>query len=121
MVGTARRSIIRVVLSVLFLSLSTEPAAMAGNVTVTDVRELAGFCEAYLQTYTDWIWTVVARIVAENGSDTTFGPLVSEERTFDTERASDDVTDASRRPMFQGSGGIHVYRLIRRLSRSHAP
>jgi hypothetical protein len=93
---------------------------MAGNVTVTDVRQLAGFCETYLQTYTDWIWTAVARLVAENESDSSFGPLVSEERRFDDERAADNVTDASRRPMFQGSGGIHVYRLVRRLSRSHA-
>jgi len=119
MARTARRSILRLVLSVLLPCLSAEPA-MAGNVTVTDVRQLAGLCETYLQTYTDWIWTAVARLVAENESDTSFGPLVSEERTFDDERASDDVTYASRRPMFQGSGGIHVYQLIRRLSRSHA-
>jgi len=119
MARTARRSILRLVLSVLLTCLSTAPA-MAGNVTVTDVRELAGLCEVYLQTYTDWIWTAVARIVGENGFDTSFGPLVSEERTFDGEGASDDVTYAGRRPMFQGSGGIHVYRLVRRLSRSHA-
>ena len=120
MTGSARRSILRLVLSVLLSCLSAEPA-MAGNVTVTDVRELAGFCETYLQTYTDWIRTAVARIIAENESDTSFGPLVSEERRFDDERAADNVTSASRRPMFQGSGGIHVYRLVKRLSRSHAP
>ncbi len=119
MTGTLSRSALCLVLSGFLVSLSAQ-STMAGNVTVTDVRELAGFCETYLQTYTDWIWTAMARIVAENGSDTSFGPLVSEERTFDGERASDDVTYASRRPMFQGSGGIHVYRLVRRLSRSHA-
>ena len=120
MTGTPRRSALCLVLSGFLWSLSTEPA-VAGNVTVTDVRELAGFCETYLQTYSDWIWTTMARIVAENGPDTSFGPLVSEERRFDDERASDNVTSASRRPMFQGSGGIHVYRLVKRLSRSHAP
>src|SRR5206468_2106451 len=72
MTGSARRSILRLVLSVLLSCLSAEPA-MAGNVTVTDVRELAGFCETYLQTYTDWIRTAVARIIAENESDTSLG------------------------------------------------
>src|SRR5262249_61763654 len=81
MVTTARRSFIRVVLSVLLLSLSTEPAAMAGNVTVTDVRDLAGFCEAYLQAHTDWFRTAIARIVQENWPDTSGGVLVREKRT----------------------------------------
>src|SRR6266436_5068842 len=80
MTGTLSRSALCLVLSGFLVSLSAQPT-MTGNVTVTDVRELAGFCETYLQTYTDWIWTAMARIVAENGSDTSFGPLVSEERT----------------------------------------
>jgi hypothetical protein len=120
MVGTARRSIIRVVLSVLFLSLSTEPAAMAGNVTVTDVRELAGVCEAYLQTHTDWFRAAIAQVVEERWPDTSGALLVSEERTYvDDDRATHDTTYGSGRPMFQGPGGIRVYSLIRRLSRSH--
>src|SRR5262249_10121153 len=120
MVTTARRSFIRVVLSVLLLSLSTEPAAMAGNVTVTDVRDLAGFCEAYLQAQTDWFRTAIARIVQENWPDTSGGLLVSEERTSVEEgQTSYDATNGSGRPMLQGTGGMHVYRLIRRLSRPH--
>jgi hypothetical protein len=120
MTGTPCRSALCLVLSGFLWSLSTEPA-VAGNVTVMDVRELAGFCETYLQAHTDWFWPAMARMVGEIGPETSFGPLVSEERRFDDERASDDVTSVSRRPMFQGSGGIHVYRLVKRLSRSHAP
>jgi hypothetical protein len=120
MVSTARRSILRVVLSVVFLSLSTEPAAVAGNVTVTDVRELAGFCEAYLQTHTDWFRTAIAQIVEERWSDPSGGLLVGEERaSVDDDRATYDAAYGNRRPVFQGTGGIHVYRLVRRLSRSH--
>src|SRR3989442_7819516 len=107
MTGTVSRSALCLVLSGFLVSLSAQPA-MAGNVTVTDVRELAGFCETYLQTYTDWIWTAMARIVAENGPDTSFGPLVSEERRFDDERASHDVTSASRLPMIQCFGPLHL-------------
>src|SRR5438094_10155311 len=103
MTGTPRRSALCLVLSGFLWSLSTEPA-VAGNVTVTDVRELAGFCETYLQTYTDWIWTAMARIVAENGPATSFGPLVSEERRLDDERAPANVTPAGRRAQVQRSG-----------------
>jgi hypothetical protein len=93
---------------------------MAGNVTVTDVRELAGFCEAYLQTHTDWFRTAIAQIVEERWPETSGGLLVSEERTYvEEDRATQDATYRSGRPVFQGPGGIHVYRLIRRLSRSH--
>jgi len=120
MTGTASRSLIRIVLSVLLLSVATEPAAMAGNVTVTDVRDLAGFCETYLQNHTDWLRTAVSRIVEDHGSDTSGGLLVSEERTYvEDERLRYDATYGTGRPMFEGGGGIHVYRLIRRLSRGH--
>ena len=116
--GTAGRSVL-VVLSVLLVSLSTEPSAMAGNVTVTDVRELAGLCEAYLQTHTEWFWTAFARIVGENGPDTSVTPLVSEERIpIDAERLHDEsVVYEHGRPMFEGHGGTHVYWLLKRLSR----
>jgi len=120
MVSTACRSVIRVILSVLLLSLSTEPDAIAGNITVTDVRELAGYCEAYLQTHTDWFRTTIGRIVEERWPDTSGRLLVSEERTYvEEDRTSYEAANGSSRSMFQGSSGIHVYRLIRRLSRTH--
>src|SRR5712692_1879604 len=103
--GTTGRSVLAV-LSVLLLSLSTEPSAMAGNVTVTDVRELAGICEVYLQTHTDRFWTAIARIVGDNGPDTSVAPLVSEERL--------QIED-ERLPMFEGRGGTHVHELTRHL------
>jgi len=93
---------------------------MAGNVTVTDVRELAGVCEAYLQTHTDWFRTAIAQIVEERWPDTSGGLLVSEERSYvDEDRTTSDASYSSGRPVFQGTGGIHVYRLIKRLSRTH--
>src|SRR5262249_60376175 len=119
MVTTARRSFIRVVLSVLLLSLSTEPAAMAGNVTVTDVRDLAGFCEAYLQAHTDWFRTAIARIVQENWPDTSGGVLLREERaSLEGGQKNDDATKGSGRPMLQGTGRGHPERPLPRLRRA---
>src|SRR5207245_2655252 len=100
MTATPRRSALCLVLSGFLWSLSTEPA-VAGNVTVTDVRELAGFCETYLQTYTDWIWTAMAPIVAENGPATGCGPLVSAERRVAAERAPHHVTPTRPQPRRQ--------------------
>src|SRR5882762_5126450 len=101
MTGTPRRSALCLVLSGFLWSLSTEPA-VAGNVTVTDVRELAGFCEAYLQTHTEWFWTAFARMVGENGLDTSVTPLVSEERIpIDDERLHDESVYEHGRPMFE--------------------
>src|SRR5262249_59834832 len=113
MVSTACRSVIRVILSVLLLSLSTEPDAIAGNITVTDVRELAGYCEAYLQTHTDWFRTTIGRIVEERWPDTSGGVLVSEERTYvEGDRTSYEAANGSGRAMFPGPTGRHVYPLI---------
>ena len=85
---------------------------MAGNVTVTDVRDLAGICEAYLQAHTDGLLIAIARIVGDNGPDPSVAPLVSEERL--------QIED-ERLPMFEGRGGTHVHGLTRHLSRRHHP